>query len=442
MPNASSTGTVINLRFVVEPKKWLIWRDGRWNVDNSYEIERLAKETVGAMWGEADKLGSDDNKSKLRKHAFNSESSGSFSAMITVARSEEGIPISTSQLDADPNLLGMQNGVIDLRTGEFREGRREDYITKFCGTYYDPEAKCPNWLKFLDRIMGGNEGIIAYLQRFDGYGLTGSVAEEVLRILWGNGKNGKSTYRETKSLLLGGYSDTCGVDALMQKRDAGAATPQLAKIKGLRHVSINETKENGRLSEERVKNLTSNEPIEARFLHQNCFTFPPTHKIDITTNHKPIVTGTDEGIWRRIHLVPFTVTIPEEERDENFREKYLMPELPGILNWMLEGLKMYKEIGLRPPEEIKAATRAYRAEMDVIEQWLENNCLRGPQFNDSIHELYQNYVKYVEDELGHGSSPLSKRKFGDALSERGFEAARTGAGRFRKGLMLRDSDKK
>ena len=259
MHNALSTGTALICATLLNLGKWLIWHDQRWNVDNSFEIERLAKETVGAMWAEADKLGSDDDKSELRKHAFKSESSGSFSAMITVARSEEGIPISTSQLDADPNLLGVQNGVIDLRTGEFREARREDYITKFCGTHYDPEAKCPNWLKFLDRIMGGNQDIIAYLQRFDGYGLTGCVDEEVLRILWGKGKNGKSTYRETKSLLLGDYSDTCGVDALMQKRDAGAATPQLAKIKGLRHVSINETKENGRLSEERIKNLTSNE---------------------------------------------------------------------------------------------------------------------------------------------------------------------------------------
>ena len=232
----------INLRYVVEKDCWLIWHDGRWNVDNTFKINRLAKETVGAMWGEANKLGNDDDKSKLRKHAFKSESSGSFSAMINLAKSEEGIPISTSELDADPNFFGVQNGVIDLRTGEFRESQREDYITKSCGTNYDPDANCPHWLKFLDRVMGGNEDIIAYLQRFDGYGLTGSVAEEVLRILWGKGKNGKSTYRETKSLLLRDYSDTCGVDALMQKRDAGAASPQLAKIKGLRHVSINETK--------------------------------------------------------------------------------------------------------------------------------------------------------------------------------------------------------
>ena len=432
----------INLRYVVEKDSWLIWHDERWSVDNSFHINRLAKETVEAMWQEARNLSSDDDKSRLRKHAIKSESSGSFSAMMNLAKSEEGIPISTSELDADPNLLGVQNGVIDLRTGEFREGRREDYITKFCGTHYDPEAKCPNWLKFLDMIMDRNQDIIAYLQRFDGYGLTGCVGEEVFRILWGTGKNGKSTYRETKSRLLGGYSDTCGVDALMQKRDAGAATPQVAKIKGLRHVSINETKENGSLSEERVKNLTSNEPIVARFLRQNFITFNPTHKIDITTNHKPVIAGTDEGIWRRIHLVPFTVTIPEEERDENYREKYLVPELPGILNWMLEGLKMHKEIGLKPPMEIQAATGAYRAEMDVIEQWLGNNCIRGPQFDESIQELYEDYAQYIEDEFGRGAIPLSKRKFGDALSERGFEAARTGASRLRKGLMLRNSDKK
>jgi len=428
----------LNLRYVVEWRKWLIWRDGGWVVDNNFEIERLAKETVAAMWDEAKKLSDDEARTSLRKHAFRSEAATYIRAMIELARSEAGVPISASQLDTDAYLLGVQNGVIDLKTFAFREGRREDYITKFCGAAYDPEAKCPNWQKFLNRIMDGKQDIIAYLQRFDGYGLTGSVAEEVMRILWGRGKNGKSTYRETKRLLLGDYSDTCGVDVLLQKHDAGAATPQMAKLKGLRHVSVNETRENGKLSEERVKNLTSNEPLEARFLHQNPFTFMPTHKTDITTNHKPGIKGTDEGIWRRIQFIPFTVTIPEEERDEHYREKYLVPELPGILNWMLEGLKAYNEQGLKPPMAIHAATRAYRAEMDVIEQWLGDNCQCHPQMHQALHELYEDYVGYVGDEFGDAEATLSKRKFGDALSDRGFENARgTGGGRLRKGLMLR-----
>ena len=428
----------LNLRYVVEWGRWLIWRDGRWNVDNNFEIERLAKETVTAMWDEAKKLDSDEARTSLRRHALNSEAASRIHAMINQARSEEGVPISTSQLDRDDYLLGVQNGVIDLRTLTFREGRHEDYVTKFCGTHYDAEAKCPNWLRFLDRIFDGNEDIIGYIQRFDGYGLTGSVDEEVMRILWGRGKNGKSTYRETKRLLLGDYSDVCGVDVLLQKHDAGCATPQMAKLKGLRHLSVNETRENGKFSEQRVKNLTSNEALEARFLHQNPFTFMPSHKTDITTNHKPIITGTDEGIWRRIHLVPFTVTIPEEERDERYREKYLAPELAGILNWMLEGLRGYNEQGLKPPKEIQAATRAYRTEMDVIEQWLENNCLCSPQFGQPIQELYNNYFDYVGNEFRH-VSPLSKRKFGDELADRGFEPDRgTGGGRIRKGLMLRD----
>jgi putative DNA primase/helicase len=431
----------LNLRYVVEWGKWLIWRDGRWDVDNNFEIERLAKETVAAMWAEAAKLDDDEARTTLRRHALRSEAAPRIRDMIALARSEKGVPIGASQLDADTDLLGVQNGVIDLKTLAFREARREDYVTKFCGTHYDAEAKCPNWLLFLDRIMDGKADIIAYLQRFDGYGLTGSVAEEVMRILWGRGKNGKSTYRETKSLLLGDYSDTCGVDVLLQKHDAGGATPQIAKLKGLRHISVNETRENGKLSEERVKNLTSNEALEARFLHQNPFTFAPTHKTDITTNHKPVIAGTDEGIWRRIHLVPFTVTIPEEERDEHYREKYLVPELAGILNWMLEGLKAYNERGLTPPEAIQAATRAYRTEMDVIEQWLEDNCLCNPQASESLLELYKNYVDYLGNEFRQVGVALSKRKFGDALSERGFEPVRgTGGGRLRKGLMLKDLD--
>ena len=431
----------LDLRYVVEWGKWLIWHDGCWCVDNNFHIVRLAKETVEALWQEAAKLDSDEARTRLRKHALKCQSASSISAMISLARSEECVVISASQLNSNPHLLGAQNGVIDLDTLTFREARREDYITKFCGTRYDPDAKCPNWPNFLDRIMGGNRDVIDYLQRFDGYGLTGGVAEEVFRILWGNGKNGKSTYRETKRDLLGDYSDACGVDVLLQRHHAGSATPQLAKLRGLRHISINETREIALLSEERVKTLSSNEQIEARFLNENPVTFMPTHKVDVTTNHKPIIKGTDDGIWRRIHLVPFAVRIPDEDCDPNYREKYLMPELQGILNWMMQGLQKYKEKGLEPPKEIRSATNSYRSEMDVIEQWLVDSCIRNPACSETIDDLYTNYADYVNSEYKTGEGALSKRKFGDILTARGFEPKRgSGGARLRKGLMLRDFD--
>jgi putative DNA primase/helicase len=232
------------------------------------------------------------------------------------------------------------------------------------------------------------------------------------------------------------------VDVLLQRHHAGSATPQLAKLRGVRHVSINETHENALLSEERVKTLSSNEQIEARFLNENPFTFMPTHKVDVTTNHKPIIKGTDEGIWRRIHLVPFEVTIPPEDRDPNYREKYLLPELSGILNWMLQGLKEYREKGLEPSEEIKAATNSYRSEMDVMEQWLQENCLRHPAGSESIDNLHKDYITYVANECSNDEGALKKRKFADALTARGFEAGRgSGGTRLRKGLMLRNSDR-
>jgi putative DNA primase/helicase len=431
----------LNLRYVVEWGKWLIWQDGRWQVDSNFQVVRLAKETIEALWYEARKLASDEARTQLRKHAMKSESAASISAMISLARSEKGIAISAGQLDSNPHLLGVQNGVIDLDTLTFREARREDYVTKFCGAHYDPDANCPNWRQFLNTIMDGNQDVIDYLQRFDGYGLTGGVSEEVFRILWGNGKNGKSTYRETKRTLLGDYSDTCGVDVLLQRHHAGSATPQLAKLRGLRHISINETRENAVLSEERVKTLSSNEQIEARFLNENPFTFMPTHKVDVTTNHKPIIKGTDEGIWRRIHLVPFEVRISDEDCDPNYREKYLMPELSGILNWMLEGFKRYNEIGLAPPDEIQDATNAYRSELDVIEQWLQDSCIRNPAYSEMIDDLYKNYAAYVDSEFKNGEGALSKRKFGDALTARGFDPKRgSGGGRLRKGLMLKNFD--
>jgi putative DNA primase/helicase len=424
----------LNLRYVTEWGAWLVWKDARWKIDSDFEITRLAKETIEAMHAEAGKLTDNGERKALRKHAFDAENITRIKGMIELAKSERSIPISATRLDANPYLIGVQNGVIDLKTFEFREARREDFVTIHCDVHYDPKATCPNWLKFLDTIMDNNRSIIGYLQRFNGYLLTGSVEEEVMQIAWGTGKNGKTTYRETISTLLGEYAVTSGVELLLQKKEQGGPTPEIARLKGRRFVTINETKENDVLSEQRVKYITGNEKITARHLHKEYFDFMPSHKTMLTTNHKPIVKGTDEGIWRRIHLVPFTVTIPAEERDPSFRERYLIPELSGILNWMLAGLKAFYKEGLNPPKEIRAATEEYRNDMDIIGQWLKSCCETGKRQVELASELYLSYRSFA---LAEHKWCLSQNKFGRRLSELDFPLDKLPDGtRTRIGLKL------
>jgi putative DNA primase/helicase len=232
------------------------------------------------MHGEAGKLASDSERAALRRHALKSEAVSRIKAMVELAKSEEGIPISASRLDADPHLVGVQNGILNLKTYEFREGHRDDYITKCCGTHYDPDATSPNWDAFTRTIFGGNQDVIAYLQRHSGYALTGSVAEEKADLWYGGGANGKTTAGETISQILGDYAVTSSAELLLPKKAQGGPTPEIARLKGVRLVLIKETQENDVLAEQRLKFITSNEKISARHLHENYFDFMPQRPRD------------------------------------------------------------------------------------------------------------------------------------------------------------------
>lgn len=350
-------------------------------------------------------------------HALKSQAATRLTAMIQLASSEIEVVLQPSMLDADPNLLGVQNGVINLNTGEFRAASREDYVTKFTGVSYDPDAKCPNWNAFLKKIVTDDE-LIKYLGRVVGYTLTGNTVEEVMFVLHGLGANGKSTFRETIFALLGDYAVGADASMLVTNKRAGGATPDLARLNGRRLVTVNETQQNDLLNESRVKFITGHDVITARNLFKEFFDFTPTHKTFLTTNHKPIIRGTDEGIWRRIHLLPFTKTIPAEEREVNFREKMLMPELPGILNWALEGLKDYQKNGLKPPAIVTAATNEYKEDMDLLGRWMEDCCEMDEKSETPTADLHSNYEKWMEHEVGFAMSGIA---FGRELANRGFE---------------------
>jgi putative DNA primase/helicase len=423
-----------DIRFVPEWHKWIKWDSTHWSIDEDGAIMRFAKETVEALLDEAVKLDDEDKRTELVKHALRCQAASRLEAMVSLATTEAEVVLSARQLDADPWLLGVQNRVVDLRTGQFRAARREDYITKRAGIAFNQAAECPNWRAFLHTITAGDAELAAYLQRAVGYALTGLTCEEVLFVLWGTGNNGKSTWRETLHALFGDYAIASDAGLLIERKTPGGATPELARLKGRRFVAINETSENDRLNEARVKFITSHDKITARNLYQEFFDFDPTHKTFLTTNHKPIIRGTDTGIWRRIHLLPFTVTIPTERVEKDFRERRLLPELAGILNWALEGLRAYLREGLNPPPAVQGATDDYQRDMDVVGQWIEDRCVLDPQATVPTGIVYDDYVRWAQTQIGW---TLNNLKFRRNLTDRGFGAAKgTGGQRLVRGLRL------
>ena len=424
-----------NIRYVPEWRKWIIWSECRWEIDNDGGIMRLAKEAVEAMYSEAVSLAREEQRDVLLRHAIRSQAEARLKAMVSLAESEAGVVVSARMLDADPWLLGVQNGVVELKTRQFRPACREDLITKRTNVMFDPDALCPEWLKFLDVVTSGDTSVQAYMQRVGGYTLTGIVSEEVLFVLYGIGSNGKSTYRETVHALMGDYALAADAGLLTERKKPGGATEEIARLKGRRFVAVNETAENDHLNEARIKFITSQDTITARNLYGHLFDFFPTHKGFLSTNHKPIVRGTDEGIWRRLNLIPFTVTIPKSAVEKDFRERRLMPELSGILNWELAGLADYLKQGLNPPRTVLASTQDYRSDMDVVGQWIAERCEEDSKASVPTSLAYSDYSQWADEEVGW---TLGKLTFRRHLADRGF-GAKKGAGgqRMVQGLGLR-----
>jgi putative DNA primase/helicase len=401
-----------SVRYCYPWRKWLVRTGARWERDEAGQIHRLAKETVRAIYREASEAEDEDRRKALAKHAAASESETRIRAMVELAKSEA--PVAPDKLDADPWLLNVLNGTIDLRTGELREHRREDLITKIAPVEYDPHATAPTWEAFLERVLPGEE-LRGFVQRTVGYSATGDTSEQCMFIHHGPGANGKSTFQETVTAALGDYAMRTPTETLLVKR-AGGVPNDVARLKGARFVTASETEEGRRLAESLVKDLTGQDTISARFMWAEWFDFKPTHALHLSTNHKPEIRGTDAAIWRRIRLIPWGVTIPPAEQDRKLAEK-LHEELPGILAWIVRGCLRWQREGLQAPEEVRKATKAYRAEMDVLAAFLGDCCLRGEEEEESAGELWDAWKKWAEEV---GEQIGTRKRFGGRLAERGF----------------------
>lgn len=332
--------------------------------------------------------------------------------MIFLARTLAGMTITVDTLDRNAWLIGCQNGTIDLKTGQLREPVREDLITQVLPVDYDPDQDCPTWIRFLNRVLDGNQALIDFVQRAIGYTLTGDTSEQCLFFLHGRGKNGKTTFVEVLSALMGNYGLKTSTETFMSKKQAGIPN-DIAALAGKRFVFAAETEEGRRLNEVLIKELTGGDTINARFLHQEFFNFKPVHKIWMAGNHKPVIRGTDDGIWRRLRMLPFNVQIPEEERDPQLLAK-LTAELPGILAWAVIGCLKFSEEGLNPPQDVVIATTAYRAEMNVFGAWLEDCCVMSPTLTTSVAALYGSYTAWCTT---NNEQAYPMRRFSAALAE-------------------------
>lgn len=425
---------------------WHAYDGARWKHD-SLEARRLTSKLGRRILGEAGAMmqhaatvtnreesdRAQELAEKLFKFAGQAENVNKIEAALKAA--EPLLRIDPDALDADPWLLGCPNGAVNLRVGKLVPSESSLFITKSTGIEFDSAAEAPTWSKFLQRIFRGNPDLIPFMQQLAGYWLTGLTDPPFLSVLYGVGANGKSTLVSALTYAMGEYAMAAPPGLLMSKYGERHPT-ELAALQGKRFVVAAETSEGGRLDEERIKALTGSDPITARRMREDFYTFAPSHSFALMTNHKPIVRGVDEGIWRRLLLVPFNEVIPDEERDTGLTEK-LRAEAPGILLWAVEGARLFhkNDCKLKLPKVVAEATKEYRTESDVLGEFLSDECEQGKLHTVAASVLYLRYVEWCAE---NGERAMSKKALGLRLQGDGYKPAKDRRGnRSWQGLRLR-----
>jgi len=421
-------------RYCAAWKKWLIWDGKRWKIDERNRIHEIAKTVIRGMYENVIKLADYRDQKELMDHAMKSEALRRRKAAVESASWEQAINNDPEDLDRNEWLFNVGNGTLDLGPGEFREHRKEDLITKLANVDYDPDADCPLWKAFIREIMDGRADLMEFLQATAGWTLTGDMSEQAMFILYGSGANGKSTYLNVLMDIMGDYAISTPTDTFMKKYNDKMSN-DIARLRGTRLVTTNEAEQGRKLSEPMIKQVTGNDMLTARFLYGEYFDFRPSFKIYMATNHRPIIDGTDNGIWRRIKLVPFTLTVAKERQDKYLQAK-LRAEAPGILNWLIEGCRMWRAKGLVSPVEIEEATDSYRNEMDAVGTFFQDRCVRNPGGLTKTRDLFKAYQKWCAEA---NEPACSERMFGMRICEIGVERYRTQEARYWKDLMLKAS---
>lgn len=399
-------------RYVAAWGRWLVWDGRRWRNEETLAATDLIRGVCRHAALQA------DNPKLAAKLA----TSGTVGGVERLARADRRHAATTAEWDADPWLLNTPGGVVDLRTGRLRAHDRADRMTKI--TTATPAGDCPTWRRFLAEVTGDDADLQAYLQRVSGYCLTGSTQEHALFFLYGTGANGKSVFVNTLATILGDYAASAPMDTFMETRSDRHPT-DMASLRGARFVASIETEPGRRWAESKVKSLTGGDKISARFMRQDFFEFWPQFKLFVAGNHKPAIRNIDEAMKRRLHLIPFTITVPPERRDKHLQQK-LLAERDGILAWALEGCLAWQRLGrLDPPPQVVAATEEYFEAEDALGRWLEERCVREANAKSLTAELFADWKQWAE---AAGEFVGSQRRFSDLLITRGVEKWRNAAG--------------
>lgn len=423
-----------HLRYVPAWRRWLIWDGTRWACDNTGQAARWQKVIARRLTNDAMSITDKDARRAAVNAARRGESSAGVAGALTLASTEPGIAVTPDDLDADPLLLNCANGVLDLRTRELDPHDPKRLITKISGAAYDPAAVGAEFTRFLHRIQP-DEAMRDYLARLLGHALEGRVVSHVLPILFGAGANGKGTLIAAVLSALGDYGDAADPD-LLTARTFAAHPTGVADLFGLRLAVLHETDNGRRLAEGTVKRLTGGDRVKARRMREDFWSFAPSHTFLMLTNHRPIVTGADEGIWRRLRLVPFDVVIPEHDRDEHLGER-LELEADAVLAWIVAGHRDWTSRGLADPDAVLKATADYRAESDTLNRFLDQRAMIGPHATIRSSELFAVWCKWCADE---GEEHGTQKSFTTALQNKGFDTRRTNVGAVWQGLSLYAED--
>jgi putative DNA primase/helicase len=402
-----------HLRYVAGWSQWLTWDGKRWRPDGTLLAFDLARKLCREASAEC----------QHKKIARGITSAGTVSAIERLARADRRLAATTDQWDADPWLLNTPDGVVDLRTGRVRQHQLDDYMTKT--TAVGPGEGCPLWINFLDRITGGDIELRKFLQRMTGYALTGVTREQALFFGHGAGANGKTVFTDTVSGILGDYHCTAPIETFTAST-SDRHPAELADLRGARLVTAVETEEGRSWAESRIKMLTGGEKVKARFMRQNFFEFVPQLKLLITGNHKPRLRSVDEAIRRRFNLIPFTVTIPPNERDRELTQR-LKAERPGILAWMIRGCLEWQRIGLAAPKAVTDATASYLESEDALAAWIDESCERDPNFSERATALFASWTNWAERS---GEQRGDMKRFRERLEAHGiYHKRQPGSGR-------------
>ena len=427
------------LLYSYQTRSWYAFNEKYWEPDKCGQIVQYAKKTVRGIIKEADKFPiGGDSRQGLLKWAMKSEDGARIKKMITLTQDE--LPAIHSLMDANPYLLNVENGTIDLTTGKLQPFCKTDYITKMCPVSYFPNATAPTWNRFLSEIFIDEEGrvdkeLIEFMRLVTGYCLTGSIKEEAFFLLQGHGANGKSTFLEIIRRILPDYTVSPKIDLLVKGyRKNSSFDEDRAILRGARIAIVQESNADVDLDEAAIKQMTTDTEMAAAFKNQSQIFFRPTHKTFLATNHEPRISNSDDGIWRRIFRIIFRASfIGKEDRELT---KKLWAERKGILAWMVSGAVDWYREGLKKPSSVEMATKEYKAEQDSVGQFIQECCNTRPgdhSFYEHTGKLSNAYKTFCE---GAGIEPLNATQLGRQMNGKGFPVI-PGRRKYRYGIQVK-----